>query len=396
MKFSSKIEICQLSPIRKFAPYAAAARERGITIYPLNIGQPDVETPKEFFNAVRAFSAPVLEYAPSDGIPEYLDAVHGYYERLGQPIERGGIFATIGGSEALSIALQVILEDGAELLVPEPYYPNYSTFAQITGAKIRPIPTTAEEGFRYADRERIEPLINENTRAMLFTNPGNPTGAVLSREDMRTLADIAVEHDIFIIADEVYREFTYGDEAMASMLEFENAHENVIIVDSVSKRFSACGARVGALVSRNKDFMREAMKICQTRLCGATLDQVGAAALYSVGPEYFAAVKEEYRKRRDTAYELLMQIPGVVCRKPEGAFYLMAKLPVDDTEKLQRWLLEEFNDNGDTVMLTPGAGFYTTPGKGVNEARLAYVLEQDRLKRAMELLRIAIERYNAR
>lgn len=294
------------------------------------------------------------------------------------------------------MVINCILDNGDEIIAPEPFYPNYSTFATLAGASIRPIPTTPEEGFRYAERERIEPLINEHTRAILITNPGNPTGSVLTRAEMRVIADIAVEHGLFVISDEVYREFTYGGEAMASMLEFEHARENVVVVDSVSKRFSACGARVGAVISRNRELMQQVLKLCQSRLCGATLDQVGAAALYTVGPEYFAAVREEYMRRRDTAYAGLMRIPGAVCRRPEGAFYLMAKLPVDNTDTFQQWMLEEFNDKGETVMLTPGEGFYATPGKGVNEARIAYVLEQGRLERAMELLRLGIEAYNAR
>ena len=396
MKLSSKIQKCELSPIRKFAPFADAARARGIKIYPLNIGQPDIETPAAFFDAVRNFESPVLEYAPSAGIPAYLKAVHDYYTRIGIELEPGDMLATAGGSEALSITLACILDDGDELLTAEPFYPNYSTFTQVTGATIRPIPTFAEEGFRYAVRERIEPLINEHTRAILMTNPGNPTGYVLSRAEMRVIADIAKEHDLYVVSDEVYREFVYGGEEMTSMLEFEDLHDNVIVVDSVSKRFSACGARVGVVVSRNKAFMTEAMKICQGRLCVATLDQVGAAALYSVGPEYFAAVREEYKRRRDTALKKLLAIPGVVCEQPEGAFYLMAKLPVDSTDKLQQWLLVEFNADGDTVMLTPGEGFYATPGKGVNEARLAYVLKQADLERAMDVLALGIAAYNAR
>lgn len=396
MKLSSKIQKCELSPIRKFAPFADAARARGIKIYPLNIGQPDIETPAAFFDAVRNFESPVLEYAPSAGIPAYLKAVHDYYTRIGIELEPGDILATAGGSEALSMTLACILDDGDELLTAEPFYPNYSTFTQVTGATIRPIPTFAEEGFRYAVRERIEPLINEHTRAILMTNPGNPTGYVLSRAEMRVIADIAKEHDLYVVSDEVYREFVYGGEEMTSMLEFEDLHDNVIVVDSVSKRFSACGARVGVVVSRNKAFMTEAMKICQGRLCVATLDQVGAAALYSVGPEYFAAVREEYKRRRDTALKKLLAIPGVVCEQPEGAFYLMAKLPVDSTDKFQQWLLEEFNADGDTVMLTPGEGFYATPGKGVNEARLAYVLKQADLERAMDVLALGIAAYNAR
>ena len=396
MKLSSKIQKCELSPIRKFAPFADAARARGIKIYPLNIGQPDIETPAAFFDAVRNFESPVLEYAPSAGIPAYRKAVHDYYTRIGIELEPGDMLATAGGSEALSMTLACILDDGDELLTAEPFYPNYSTFTQVTGATIRPIPTFAEEGFRYAVRERIEPLINEHTRAILMTNPGNPTGYVLSRAEMRVIADIAKEHDLYVVSDEVYREFVYGGEEMTSMLEFEDLHDNVIVVDSVSKRFSACGARVGVVVSRNKAFMTEAMKICQGRLCVATLDQVGAAALYSVGPEYFAAVREEYKRRRDTALKKLLAIPGVVCEQPEGAFYLMAKLPVDSTDKFQQWLLEEFNADGDTVMLTPGEGFYATPGKGVNEARLAYVLKQADLERAMDVLALGIAAYNAR
>ena len=396
MKLSSKIQKCELSPIRKFAPYADAARARGIRIFPLNIGQPDIETPAAFFDAVRNFESPVLEYAPSAGVPAYLKAVHDYYTRIGIELEPGDMLATAGGSEALSMTLACILDDGDELLTAEPFYPNYSTFTQVTGATIRPIPTFAEEGFRYAVRERIEPLINEHTRAILMTNPGNPTGYVLSRAEMRVIADIAKEHDLYVVSDEVYREFVYGGEEMTSMLEFEDLHDNVIVVDSVSKRFSACGARVGVVVSRNKAFMTEAMKICQGRLCVATLDQVGAAALYSVGPEYFAAVREEYKRRRDTALKKLLAIPGVVCEQPEGAFYLMAKLPVDSTDKFQQWLLEEFNADGDTVMLTPGEGFYATPGKGVNEARLAYVLKQADLERAMDVLALGIAAYNAR
>ena len=396
MKLSTKIQKCELSPIRKYAPYAAAARARGIKIYPLNIGQPDIETPAAFFEAVRAFKSSVLEYAPSDGVPEYLKAVHDYYLRIGLDLAPEDILATAGGSEALSIALACILDDGDELLVPEPFYPNYSTFTQLTGATIRPIPTFAEEGFRYAMRERVEPLINEHTRGILLTNPGNPTGYVLSRDEMRVIADIAKENDLYVISDEVYREFVYGGEEMTSMLEFPDTHENVIVVDSVSKRFSACGARVGALVSRNRAVMTEAMKICQTRLCVATLDQVGAAAHYSVEPSYFASVREEYKRRRDAALKKLLAIPGVVCEQPEGAFYFMVKLPVDDTDKFQQWLLEEFDADGDTVMITPGEGFYATPGKGRNEARMAYVLKQADLERAMDVLAIAIEKYNSR
>ena len=396
MKLSSKMERCGLSPMRKFNPYAAAAEERGIKIYHLNIGQPDIKTPDIFYKAISEFHDPVLSYAPSGGVPKLLDAVRGYYKRIGVELSRAQILPTTGGSEALQIIMATILDDGDEIIIPEPFYPNYHTSVTLAGATIHPIPTNPKEGYSYADRATVEAAINEHTRAIMVTNPGNPTGAVLSRDELKLMLDIAKEHELFIICDEVYREFTYGGEPLMSALQFEGYEDNVIVIDSVSKRFSACGARVGAIISRNTEFLSEAMKCCQGRLCTATLDQVGAAALYNEGPEYFAAVKEEYRRRRDTAYEMLVQIPGVVCRKPEGAFYLMAKLPVDSTDKFQVWMLEHFSASGDTVMITPGEGFYTTPGKGVNEARLAYVIQHDELVRAMRVLAEGIEAYNNR
>ncbi len=396
MKFSSKIEKCGLSPMRKFHPYALAAEKKGRKIYHLNIGQPDIETPPVFFDAVRNFHAPVLEYAPSPGIPELIEAVRGYYAKLDIPLESGDILAATGGSEALEMVLECILDDDDEILIPEPFYPNYNTFVRVTGGKIHPIHTSPEEGYHYADRAKIEAEINEHTRAIMVTNPGNPTGVVLTPEEMRLIVDIAKEHNLFVIGDEVYREFVYGGEKLATMLQFPDAADNVVVIDSVSKRFSACGARVGVLISRNKELMAHAMKYCQGRLCSATLDQVGAAALYTVGPDYFAAVREEYKRRRDTCMAKLAEIPGVVCKCPKGAFYIMAALPVDDAEKFQMWLLEEFEDHGDTVMFAPGESFYGTPGKGKNEIRIAYVLKQADLERAMDLLALGIKAYNAR
>ena len=396
MKFSHKIQQCGLSPMRKFYPYEVAAEAKGLRVHHLNIGQPDIETPRAFFDAARDFGETVLAYAPAPGVEVYLEAVRDYYARLGYPITCDEILATYGGSEALQIVLPCVLDEGDEILIPEPFYPNYDTFVRVTGAAIRPIPTSAEEGYRYADRARIEPLINEHTRAILITNPGNPTGVVLTPEERRLMVDIAKEHDLLLISDEVYREIVYGDEAPSSMLEFTDAAENVAVVDSISKRFSACGARVGILVSRNRELMAQALKICQGRLCAATLDQLGAAALYGVGSDYFSAVREEYHKRRDTCMEGLAKIPGVVCECPKGAFYIMAKLPVDDTDKFQTWLLEEFQDNGETVMFAPGEGFYGTPGKGRDEVRLAYILKQEDLRRAMEVLAHGIAAYNSR
>ena len=396
MKFSHKVELCGLSPMRKFHPFAVAAEARGKTIYHLNIGQPDVTTPEAFFEAIRSFEQPVLEYAPSPGIPALIEAIRGYYAKLDIALESGNILITTGGSEALAISLQCILDDGDEILIPEPFYPNYNTMVRTCGASIRPVPTVPEKGYHYAVREQIERQINARTRAILITNPGNPTGTVLTHDEMRMLADLARERGLFLIADEAYREFIYGGEKLQSFAEFDDINENLIVIDTVSKRFSACGARVGCLISRNAEFLGHALKYCQSRLSVATLDQIAAANLYTVGPEYFAAVREEYKKRRDTVVRRLKEIPGVQCECPGGAFYLMASLPVDDADKFQQWLLEAFDDRGDTVMFAPGEPFYATPGKGKNEIRIAYVLQQQKLERAMELLALGIERYNNR
>ena len=396
MKFSHKVELCGLSPMRKFHPYAVAAEAKGRTIYHLNIGQPDVATPPAFFEAVRAFRQPVLAYAPSPGIPAMISAVRGYYDRLGVTLADENILITVGGSEALAIALQCVLDDGDEILIPEPFYPNYNTMVRTCGASIHPVPTAPEKAYHYAVREQIEAEINEHTRALLITNPGNPTGTVLTRGEMRMLADLCRERGLFLIADEAYREFVYGGERLQTFAELPGIDENLIVIDTVSKRFSACGARVGCLISRSRDFLGHAIKYCQSRLSVATLDQVAAANLYTVGPEYFAAVREEYRQRRDTVVRKLKEIPGVRCEQPGGAFYLMAALPVDDADAFQQWLLEEFDDHGDTVMFAPGEPFYATPGKGRNEIRIAYVIERDKLERAIDLLALGIEAYNKR
>ena len=377
-------------------PYAVAAKAAGKSIYHLNIGQPDIETPPQLFEAVRGFQLPVLEYAPSPGIPELIDAIQKYYDDLGMHFEKDEILITTGGSEALQIVFNCILDEGDEILIPEPFYPNYNTMVSTCGASIRPVPTCPEEGYHYADRARIEAGINERTRAIVCTNPGNPTGCVLTPEEMRMMVDIAREHGLFIIGDEAYREFVYAGEPLQSLGEFADAAENVVVIDTVSKRFSACGARIGCIISRNRELLSHALKYCQARLSVATLDQVAAAALYDVGPEYFAAVREEYKRRRDTCVAKLKDIPGVVCACPRGAFYLMAKLPVDDADRFQQWLLTDFEDRRETVMFAPGESFYATPGRGKDEIRIAYVLKQADLERAMDLLALGIAAYNRR
>ena len=396
MKLSQKALNCTLSPMRKFTPFARDAEIAGKKIYKLNIGQPDIETPPAFFDAVRGFSQDVLAYANSQGSDDLINAVRDYYRKIGTSYKKEDILITTGGSEALQILFLCILDQGSEVIVPEPFYSNYNTFIRAAGGVIRPLTTRPEEDYNYADKERLEALINKNTRAIAIINPQNPTGNVLTEKELRLIADVAKEHNLYLVCDEVYREFVYDSDNILCAGKLRDVDDNVVIIDSVSKRFSACGARIGMLISRNRDLMAEALKFCQGRLCTTTLEQVGATALYSVGPEYFEKVRDEYRRRRDLCYEKLTAIPGVVCAKPMGAFYAMAKLPIDDAELFQEWLLTDFEDNGETVMISPAAGFYATAGMGVNEVRIAYVLKEADLSRALDLLAMAIERYNNR
>ena len=394
MQISINANRCEPSPMRKFHPLAVAAKKEGKKIYHLNIGQPDLPTPEAYYEAIHKFADRTLEYEASPGRPELINAVKKYYSELKVDLEDNDILITTGGSEALLFTCLSILDPYTEVIIPEPYYPNYTTFVHAAGGVIRALPTNPWEGYRYANRERIESLITPNTRAIMITNPGNPTGVVLDQQEMRMIADIAKKHNLFLICDEVYREFCYDDKfGVPTMAHFRDIDENLVIIDSVSKRFSACGARVGCVVTRNKQLQAALLKFCQSRLAVATVDQVGAAALYSVDHEFFRDCKAEYQKRRDTVIRKLRQIPGVVVEEPMGAFYVMASLPVDNADKFQRWLLEKFNDHGDTVMFAPGAPFYETPGKGINEVRIAYVLKQQDLERAMDVLARGISIY---
>lgn len=396
MKISINANRCEPSPMRKFHPLAINAEKEGKKIFHLNIGQPSIPTPKAFFEATRAFDQATLAYEASPGMPVLISAIQKYYERLGVVLEPNDIFITTGGSEALLFTCLSILDPYTEVIIPEPYYPNYTTFVHAAGGVIRALPTTPEEGYRYADRRRIEKLITKNTRAIMITNPGNPTGVVLSDDEMRMIADIAKENDLFLISDEVYREFCYDDSGrIPCMGKFSDINDNLVIIDSVSKRFSSCGARVGCVITKNKELQQALLKFCQSRLSVATLDQLGAAALYSVDPDFIQKSKEEYQKRRDIVVNGLRNIPGVLVEEPMGAFYAMAQLPVDNTDKFQKWLLTDFSDDDETVMFAPGAPFYETPGCGKSEVRIAYVLEQNELQRAMELLEKGIASYRS-
>ncbi len=394
MKISINANRCEPSPMRKFHPLAVKTKKQGIKIYHLNIGQPDLETPASFFDAVRHFEDKTLAYEASAGMPLLIEAIRNYYKGLGVDLDPEDILITTGGSEALLFTCLSILDPYTEVIIPEPYYPNYTTFVHAAGGVIRALHTGPEEKYHYADKKRIEKLITKNTRAIMITNPGNPTGVVLDEKEMRMIADIAKKHDLFLISDEVYREFCYDDKyGIPTMGRFQDIKDNLVIVDSVSKRFSSCGARVGCVITKNKELREALLKFCQSRLAVATVDQLGAAALYGVDHEFYERSKAEYRQRRDTVINALRKIPGVMVEEPMGAFYVMARLPVDDADKFQRWLLEEFSDNGETVMFAPGAPFYETPGSGINEVRIAYVLKQEDLMRAMELLEKGIARY---
>ena len=396
MRFSERIEALSASPIRRLIPYADEAKTKGKKVFHLNIGQPDIKTPQGYFDAIRSFKVDTIAYAASQGRNELRDAISAYYHDWGIPYDRDDIYITNGGSEALSFAVQAICDPGDEILLPEPFYANYNTFANSALAKIVPIPTRAEEGFHLPPMEVIEKLVTPRTRALWFSNPGNPTGAVYTQKELEAAAHLAKKHDLYIIADEVYREFTYDGDKFTSFASFPDIRDRVIMIDSVSKRFSACGARIGCIAIKNKDFMAQVLKLCQARLCVSTLEQVGATALYATPKSYLEEVNREYKTRRDTLYKALKEIDGVICEEPKGAFYIMVKFPVDDCEKFIIWMLQNFDVNGETTMGAPGSGFYATPGRGKDEMRLAYVLKTEDLIKSGNILKQAVAAYPGR
>lgn len=395
MDLSKRAVTIQASPIRKLAPLMVEARKRGTGIYNLNIGQPDIATPQAYWDAVKAFRDPVLSYGPSDGLPELRQAMVDYFARFGIPLTASDILVTTGGSEAAFFAMNVVADFGDEVIIPEPFYTNYNGFASMAGLTIVPVTTYAEDGFRLPPREAFERAITPRTRAILVCSPNNPTGTILNGEEIALLESLALEHRLFLIGDEVYKEFTYEGASHKSLLELESVRDRVIVVDSVSKRFSACGARVGALISRNPQVIESALKFGQARLCPPTTEQVGAIAAYRMDPGYFKPIRAEYQARRDALLEGLTADPDILLRKPDGAFYMIVRLPVEDSDDFARWLLSDWQVDGETVMVAPGEGFYATPGLGRNEVRVAYVLEVEKLRRAARILVAGMRRYMA-
>lgn len=396
MHFSERIRAMQSSPIRRLIPFSDEAKKAGKKVYHLNIGQPDIRTPDEYFKAIRDFRVETIAYATSQGNDDLRDAISAYYKGWNIPYERDDMFITNGGSEALWFAVMTICDAGDELLVPEPFYANYNAFAQASLAKVVPIPTKAEDGFHLPPAATIEKLINSKTRAIWISNPGNPTGAVYTAAELEMLVSLAKKHDLYLIADEVYREFIYDGQKFTSLGHMKDALDRVIMVDSVSKRFSACGARIGSIAIKNKEFLAQTLKLCQGRLCVSTLEQVGSAGLYRTARSYLDEVNQEYKSRRDTLYKALKSMDGVICEEPKGAFYVMVKMPVDDAEKFIIWMLQQYDLNGETMMGAPGNGFYATAGLGKNEMRLAYVLKNEDLLKAMNILKGALRAYPGR
>jgi len=393
MLLSKRANDIQASPIRKLNPIAEATKKRGIKVYHLNIGQPDIETPQAMMDAYHTFNEKVLAYGPSQGIEPYRMALVKYYQKFGISLNTADICVTTAGSEAILFAMYVACDPGDEIIVPEPFYTNYNGFAAMADVKLVPITTYAETGFALPEMEQFEALITPKTKAIMFCNPGNPTGTVYTKQEVEKLAQLAKKHNLYVISDEVYREFVYEGEKITSILDIKGLEDLAILADSVSKRYSACGARIGCLVSRNQALMQAVLKFAQARLCPPTIDQVAAAACVELPDTYTQSILDEYNKRRNIAYEGLQQIPGVVCVKPRGAFYIIAKLPIADAEAFIIWLLEHFNINNETVMLAPADGFYATPGLGKNELRLAYILNEDDIRKAMHILVEGLKEY---
>jgi aspartate aminotransferase len=393
MKLSNRAKEIQASPIRKLMPFANKAKEQETNIYHLNIGQPDIETPKEMRDVYRKYDDTVLAYGPSQGLDVYRKNLVKYYGRHNIKIDVDDIIVTTAGSEALVFALLVTCNPGDEVIVPEPFYTNYNGFANMTGVKIVPLTTYAEDGFNLPENEKIEALITDKTAAIMICNPGNPTGTVFPKSEIQRVADIAIKNDLYIISDEVYREFVYDGTSHTSILEIEGLEDKAVMVDSISKRYSACGARIGCIISKNTKLMSATLKFAQARLCPPTIDQLAANACIDIEEEYFTNIIAEYDKRRNIVFEELQKIDGIICKKPKGAFYIIAKLPIKNAEHFATWMLTDFRVDNETVMFAPAEGFYATEGLGKNEVRLAYILNEEKLRKAMKIFRAGLKEY---
>ncbi|MFQ5584654.1 MAG: pyridoxal phosphate-dependent aminotransferase, partial [Calditrichia bacterium] len=370
---SEKAKIMPASPIRKLVPFSEDARRRGIKVYHLNIGQPDIPTPKIMLDAYRNHHITVLEYGHSGGLWEYREKLTEYYGRFDINVSKEEILVTTAGSEAIIFTMMILMNPGEEVIIPEPLYTNYNGFSVEAGVNIVPVTCTAENGFRLPPIQELEEKITPKTKAILICNPNNPTGYVYTRDELQQLRRLVLDHDLFLVSDEVYREFVYDGGRHFSVMHLKGIEDRAVMVDSISKRYSACGARVGCIVTRNRDILDAGLRFGQARLCPPTMEQIAAAAAVDTPQEYFDEVLEEYRKRRDVVYQSLSRIPGVVASKAPGAFYSVVKLPINDADKFCAWLLQDFEDNGETVMLAPANGFYATPGLGKDEVRVAFV-----------------------
>jgi aspartate aminotransferase len=395
-KVSHKGEHMPASPIRKLVPFAEIAKKQGRKIYHLNIGQPDIETPVEMLNAIKNNNIKVLEYSHSAGIESYRKKLAGYYGSFNINIDHNDIIITTGGSEAIEIAMMTCFNPGDEIIIPEPFYANYNGFSCAADVIVKPVKSFIETGFALPPISEFEKLITPKTKGIMICNPGNPTGYLYSKEELELLKQLVLKYDLFLLSDEVYREFCYDGKEYVSVMHLNGIENNTVLLDSISKRYSACGARIGAMISKNKEVMAAAMKFAQARLSPPTFGQIGAEAALDTPKEYFEKVQKEYVERRDFLIEALNKMEGVFCPKPSGAFYCIARLPIDNADKFCQWLLESFEHEGQTVMLAPATGFYSTAGSGINEVRLAYVLNKTDLKNAMICLDKALKVYPGR
>jgi aspartate aminotransferase len=393
MQVSERGRTIQASPIRKFKPYADEALRKGIKVIFLNIGDPDVPTPQPIIDAFHSFKDPVLAYGPAQGFLELRQAVADYFGGYNISLTADNVVITMGGSEAILFAFAAVSDPGGEIIIPEPFYTNYNGYASLASIRIVPLTLSVENGYRLPPRAEIEAKITPRTKAILLCSPNNPTGTVYTEEELSRVAAIVKERNLFFIGDEVYKEFIYDGAVHKSILEFSDIKDRTVVVDSISKRFSCCGARIGCAITRNPDVYQAMLRFAQARLCPPSVEQRAALAAYRMGMGYFRPVRDEYERRRDVLYEGLKSIPGVVAYKPQGAFYITVRLPIKDCDHFVLWMLTEFSLGGETVMVAPAQGFYATPGKGLNEVRLAHVIEVDKIKRGLEILKAGLDKY---